>query len=126
MAVPMGDCGGIGDMSWLIDRCDIQRAVIIHDVTSIRDLKIQSYETIQSNVACWFEDAGSLIVENGQLGRVIISRFNVWFSSHATVLVGDRLLRNDGFYYRVEDMRDVSREGFGKQTVVTKMGFAAV
>lgn len=125
MSCPKNECAGMGDMSFFPDSVDVQRAVVIHDVTSIRDRKIQSYETIQSSQPCWFEHAGSLIVENGQLGRVVISRYNVWFSSFTTVEVGDRLLRDNGFYYRVEDLRDVSREGFGKQVVVTKMGYAS-
>lgn len=124
MAWPQDSCGGMQDYSFFIDRVTIQRANVIHDVTAIRDRKY-TYDTIQSSVACYFEDSGTVLVENNQLGRQYISRYNVWFSSHADVLPGDRLLRDNGLYYTVEDYRSLVNEGFGQQVVVRKMGYAA-
>lgn len=115
-------CGG-RDTTFYIHQCNVERAEVDIATSTIRDVRITSYQTVAENVGCWFESLGEALIEDDRLGRVNVARFNVWMPPTTDVHAGDRLKKGTE-YFLVEEMRDYSEEGFHKVLMVRKMPFA--
>jgi hypothetical protein len=111
------------DNAMFPDRCNVERATVGADNNVIQDIRISTWVTLHSNVPCWFEHLGATLVDNEQLGRVPVSRFNVYLGPGVDVLPGDRLLK-DSVYYVVEDLYDYAKDGFHKYIMVRKQNYA--
>lgn len=115
--------GGWRDSHFMIHRCDVQRATIVVDVTNIRDRRISAYATVEANVPCWFEHHGASLVRDGELGRIGVDRYSVYFEGRVDVQINDRLLKGST-YYVVEDVQNYSEEHFHRTAIVRKQGYA--
>lgn len=111
------------DNAMFPDRCNVERATVGADNNVIQDIRISDWTTLHTDTPCWFEHQGMALIDNNQLGRVPVSRFNVFLPPDIDVLPGDRLLRNSE-YYIVEDVFDFAKDGFHKSAMVRKQNYA--
>jgi hypothetical protein len=107
------------------DSCDIQRADVDVDISTIRDRRVAKYDTVSSSVKCFFEPGPVVYNFDNRLGQVPVKTFQVYFSGGVDVREGDRLLKSS-LYYLVKSVQDYSSQGFGIICLVDHKIYAMV
>lgn len=107
----------------MVHTCDIQRAEVAVNTSTIRDRRVAKYDTVASSVPCWFEPTGTSYNYGDALGQQAIKSFSVYFNGGTNVVEGDRLKKGSD-YYLVKGVRDNSDQGFGVVCDVEKKQYA--
>jgi hypothetical protein len=111
--------------AFLVDSCDIQRADVRIDATTIKDRRVAKYDTVSAGVKCWFEP-GSTSYDYGDLvGQQPVESFTVYFVGKTDVRAGDRLKNLKNLkYYIVKGIQDYSSQGMHITCQTTEMSYA--
>lgn len=107
----------------LIHTCDIQRADVDVNTSTIRDRRVAKYDTVKSSAPCWFEPQGTQYQFNDQLGQIVVKSFTVHFLGGENVVEGDRL-KKDSTYYLVRSVDDNTAQGFHIRATVEQKNYA--